>query len=107
MNTRSLARATAILVAALVAALGGCNSGTGDCPPKASIQPGGSCSDDDLQCPYDLSTPSPACDGTTTTIPSSCTCTDGTWACPSPVVCGGGDAAATGDGGEGDAPASG
>jgi hypothetical protein len=90
MNTRSFVPSTVIaLVWCLVAALGACNSGTGDCPQKQSIQPGAPCSDDNLQCAYDLDTPSPACDGTTTTIASSCTCTKGTWSCPSAVDCGG------------------
>jgi hypothetical protein len=89
---------TVILIASLImAATSGCNNGTGDCPPKGSIQPGAACSDDTLQCAYDLSTPSPACDGTTTTIASSCTCTKGTWVCPSAVACAGGDGSTDND----------
>ena len=76
------------LVGAISAGLGACNSGTGDCPAKETITPGGSCSDDNLQCAFDLATPSTACDGTNTTIASSCICTKGNWVCPDPVSCG-------------------
>jgi hypothetical protein len=75
------------LALGLFAGLGACNSGTGNCPAKETIQPGASCDDEHLQCAYDLATPAPACDGTSTTISSSCTCTNGTWACPDPVAC--------------------
>jgi hypothetical protein len=78
-----------VAAAALLATAGACNTGLGDCPAKASIQPGGSCNDDLLQCPYDLMTPSFACDGTSTVINTSCTCTKGTWSCPSPAACDG------------------
>ena len=98
MNAKNFAPTTFILVVGFFAAIGACNSGTGDCPAKESIQPGAPCSDDNLQCAYDLSTPSPGCDGTTTTIASSCTCMKGTWSCPSPIDCGGTDAS-TGDDG--------
>jgi len=98
MNARPFVPAIAIFMVSLVVAVGACNNGTGDCPGKESVHPGAACSDDTLQCAYDLSTPSPACDGTTTTITSSCTCTKGTWLCPSAVDCGGStdnDASAT------------
>ena len=72
----------------------GINSGTGDCPAAASIQPGAGCSDDFLQCPYNLATESPLCDGTKTILATSCTCTKGTWSCPSAVSCEGGGGAA-------------
>ena len=83
-------------------------SESGTCPAKSAIKPDAACTDDQLQCPYDLSTPSVACDGTQTVIPSSCTCSGGTWACPAPVDCSGGaggdaggtvEGGATGDGG--------
>jgi hypothetical protein len=77
--------------------LGACNTATGECPAKETIVPGASCTETDLQCAFDLATPSPACDGTSTTIPTSCTCTSSAWACPSPVQCstdGGSDASA-------------
>jgi hypothetical protein len=75
--------------AALVAApLAACND-VGDCPAASSIKPGASCSGDQLECPYTLDTPSPACDGTTVEggLQTSCTCDNGTWSCPSPVSC--------------------
>ena len=87
----------AILAAGLVTAmtlglggLGGCND-VGSCPAKETISPGGTCSGDSLECAYDLPSPSPACDGTKTTIPTSCICNNGTWSCPSPLSCEGGD----------------
>lgn len=68
-------------------AVGACNSGTGDCPRKAAVVAGASCSDEHLQCAYDLTTPAAECDGTSTVIATSCTCTDGTWSCPSATEC--------------------
>ena len=65
----------------------GCNTGTDDCPDKAMVVAGGSCSDNHLQCAYDLMTPAAECDGTNTVIETSCTCTDGTWVCPDPFAC--------------------
>jgi hypothetical protein len=85
--------------AALLVTMGACNTGLGDCPAKETIQPGGSCSDNLLQCPYDLMTASFACDGTSTVINTSCTCTKGTWSCPSPAACDGGAMGADGSGG--------
>lgn len=77
-------------------ALDACNSGNGDCPAKESIAPGASCSDEHLQCAFGLKTPNAACDGTSTAINTSCTCTNGSWACPDPFVC----EAGAGDGGD-------
>jgi hypothetical protein len=89
-----------------------CNSGNTTCPDKTAVVAGGACSDENLQCAYDLSTPAVACDGTSAIIETSCTCTDGTWACPSAVECDAGaadpgeagdeagDEAAAGDGGD-------
>jgi len=89
----------AVAVASLTAftTVTACNNGTGTCPDKAGIVPGASCSDDTLQCAFDLMTPAVACDGTTTTIETSCTCTDGTWACPSAVECDSGAAEEAGE----------
>jgi hypothetical protein len=89
----------AVLVAFLgtFSAVTACNSGGGSCPDKAGVVPGGSCSDDKLQCAFDLMTPAVACDGTTATIETSCTCTDGTWACPSAVECDSGTAEEAGE----------
>jgi hypothetical protein len=66
----------------------GCND-VGDCPAATAIVPGGSCSGDNLECPFTLQSPSPTCDGTTVQggVPTSCVCTGGTWACPDPVSC--------------------
>ena len=93
MSKRIFVGAFALALVAL-----GCND-IGTCPSPDSITPGGSCSGDSLECPYTLQTASPACDGTTVEggLASSCVCTNGTWACPSPVSCGG--AGATGDDG--------
>jgi hypothetical protein len=71
--------------ALLAAPLAACND-VGDCPASSQIKPGGSCSGDQLQCPYTLqNAPSPACDGTTVEggLQTSCTCVNGTWSCPS------------------------
>jgi hypothetical protein len=80
----------------VVSAMGACN-GQGDCPAKGTIVPGASCSGDQLQCAYDVATSSPACDGATTAIASSCTCSNGAWACPPAFDCDSGSAG-TGDG---------
>lgn len=82
-----------------------CNSGTGDCPDKTAIVEGASCSDEHLQCAYDRTTPAVACDGTHTVIATSCTCTDGTWSCPSDVECDSGASADEGDAEAGDTEA--
>jgi len=76
----------------------------GSCPPAESITPGAACSGDQLECPYTLQTASPACDGTTVDggIATSCVCTSGTWACPTPVSCPA--AGGTSDGGVQEAP---
>jgi len=83
----------ALLVASLVVAAAACNTGLGDCPAKSAVKPGGACSDDTLECPYDLAAKS--CDGKKTVLATSCTCTDGAWACPGSVDC-------LGDGGTSD-----
>lgn len=88
--------------ALLAAPLAACND-VGSCPAASQIKPGGSCSGDNLQCPYTLDTPSPACDGTAVEggLLTSCTCANGTWSCPSPVSCDattGDDASQQGDG---------
>jgi len=94
--------------ALLAAPLAACND-VGDCPASSQIKPGGSCSGDQLECPYTLDTPSPACDGTVVEggLQTSCTCQNGTWSCPSPVSCDattGGDASEESDGTTSDAP---
>lgn len=88
--------------AMLAVPLAACND-VGSCPAASQIKPGGSCSGDNLECPYTLDSPSPACDGTTVEggLQTSCTCQNGTWSCPSPVSCDattGDDASQQGDG---------
>ena len=108
MKSAALAGACAAALVAAALILSGCND-VGSCPAKTSITPGSACEGDSLECAYDLATPSPACDGTSTTISTSCTCTKGTWACPAPVACapsgddGGGDDGG-GDDGSSDSP---
>ncbi len=108
--------------ALLTAPLAACND-VGSCPAASQIKPGGSCSGDNLECPYTLASPSPACDGTTVEggLQTSCTCQDGKWSCPSPVSCDattgddasqqgdsttsdGGDGSSAGDSSGGDGP---
>lgn len=97
----------ACLWAVLAVAVDACND-VGDCPGAGAVAPDGTCTGDMLSCPYDMATASPACDGTNTTISTSCVCTKGKWACPSPVSCpgdatadGGGRDASSGDDGGG------
>jgi hypothetical protein len=75
-------------IAASAVGVAACND-VGNCPAPSAIVPGGSCSGDNLECPFTLETPSPACDGTTVEggLPTSCTCQGGHWSCPSPVSC--------------------
>jgi len=92
-------------IALLAAPLAACND-VGDCPASSQIKPGGACTGNQLECPYTLDTPSPACDGTTVEggLQTSCTCVNGTWSCPSPVSCDattGEDASQGGDAGDG------
>lgn len=84
----------------VVLALAGCTN-QGDCPAKPAIAPGGACNDETLQCAYDLASPSQACDGSQTTLATSCICTDGVWQCPEPFGCGAGGAGGAGSGGGG------
>jgi hypothetical protein len=70
--------------ALLAAPMAACND-VGDCPASSQIKPGGSCSGDQLECPYTVKdSPSPACDGTMVEggLQTSCTCVSGTWSCP-------------------------
>ena len=92
------------MLIAYVLVVTACNA-VGDCPAKASVTPGGPCSTDQLQCPYDLTTPGPTCNGSSSLgIASSCICTGGAWSCSAGFCDGGADAAADGSP---DAPASG
>ena len=68
-----------------LAALASANcSGRGSCPPHGEMATGATCHGEQLQCPYDVVIT--ACDGTTSTITSSCSCENGQWACPDPGV---------------------
>jgi hypothetical protein len=96
----SVRAAVAALLLGVALGSGACND-VGTCPAASAISNGGSCSGDNLECPFTLVTPSPACDGTTTQIPTSCVCTSGSWSCPSPVVCGEPDAGEEGGGDDG------
>ncbi len=90
--TRARLLVTGLLLAAGAASgVAACND-AGMCPTKGSIKPDASCAEDQLQCAYDLVTPSAACDGTTTVIPSSCMCTSGGWDCPAAWSCDAGTA---------------
>ena len=89
-----------------------CNSGNGSCPDKSAVVPGASCSDEHLQCAYDLTTPPATCDGMPTVIATSCTCTDDHWSCPPAFPCeagtdGDGEAGTDGEAGDGDDAADG
>jgi hypothetical protein len=82
------------LCAVIAVAITACNN-VGSCP--SSITPGGSCSGDNLSCPYTItsqsssSTCQPFNDGGP--VATSCTCTKGTWVCPSCGDDGGGGGA--------------
>ena len=99
-----LVPAAVAAVAVTFAALDTACNDVGDCP-TTPITPGDPCSGDNLECPYTLESPDPACDGTMIDggIATSCVCTDGTWACPEPIACdtgdAGGDETTTDDGG--------
>ena len=83
---------------------GGCQD-SNDCPAKEQIKPGASCGSSDMQCAYDV--PQTACDGTKSTVESSCFCTDGKWSCPDEWACETSDEDAgdeTADSGDQDSP---
>jgi hypothetical protein len=67
-----------------VASLGACSSLADECK-KATVTPDGTCSEDALQCEYDLQQDN--CDGTFSTVATSCVCTGGAWSCPDPIPC--------------------
>jgi hypothetical protein len=87
----------AFIVASLLACFA-CND-VGDCPAPEAIIPGASCSGDALECPYNLASPSAACDGTSVDggVATSCVCMSGNWVCPTPVTCMGAGADAADD----------
>jgi len=59
-----------------------CSSLADQCS-KAAPTPGVTCDNEGLQCPYSIDQPN--CDGTSTTIATSCFCTEAAWSCPAPV----------------------
>jgi hypothetical protein len=95
MKTTSIVKAAAAALAIALSPAGCQADRISDCPAKATLTNGTSCSDEGLQCPYDIVRT--ACDGTTSTVPSSCLCQGGTWSCPDSWQCtadGGDDAGA-------------
>lgn len=101
MKTSTIVKAAAAALA-IALSLAACQADRiGDCPAKATLSNGAACSDEGLQCPYDIT--QTACDGTTSTVSSSCLCQSGTWSCPDSWQCAvdagddGGDAAAPRD----------
>jgi hypothetical protein len=81
-------RTISILGALSVLAFVGLGCDSPACPAPTTLTNGDkavSCSNEALQCPYTFKYT--ACDGTKTTAPSSCTCTNGTWVCPSGPEC--------------------
>ncbi len=74
-----------------------CNN-VGTCPSPSSVKDGASCSGDNLTCAANIdSTCGTSDDGGV--AQTSCTCTNGVWACGVPLSCAtdGGDDATTGD----------
>jgi hypothetical protein len=92
------------LCAVIAVAIAACNN-VGSCPSR--ITPGGSCSGDNLTCLYTITSQSssatcqPFNDGGP--VATSCTCTSGTWVCPSCGDDGGGADATVEGGGDGEA----
>ncbi len=84
-----------IVVAVAAGLVGACSDLSSECA-SSTIVPSGTCNHDSLQCPYSLDQPN--CDGTSTSIATSCVCQHGAWSCPSAVAC----EAATDDAGGGD-----
>ncbi len=80
--SRNSRNATLYLLVALGALATANCSGRGMCPPHGQMVTGATCYGEQLQCPYGVSIT--ACDGTTSTIVSSCSCENGKWACPDP-----------------------
>jgi hypothetical protein len=85
-----LAAALGVTGAIALATTTGCNTGSGACPNVEQVVPGGACTEEELQCGFTLTTPNAACDGTSSTYDTSCTCTNGLWVCPDPIACEGG-----------------
>lgn len=106
MNLRTTFYALFATVAAGALFYGACSDNNTDaCPATFTDQDGNglTCTSTDLQCPYTVTVT--ACDGTSSTVASSCTCTkdpgsngEAKWACADPgTECP--DAATTDDGG--------
>jgi hypothetical protein len=93
------------LLGAGAALVAGCkDNNTDTCP--ATFNDGDACDSTDLECPHDVTVT--GCDGTVSKVASSCTCTEGKWACtdpgnqcPSAGGSGGAGGGAHGGGGQG------
>ena len=84
-NMSRMSRNSTLCILATVGALSSANcSGRGSCPPHGQMVTGDTCHGDQLQCPYEVTIT--ACDGTTSTVTSSCSCQNGQWACPDPGI---------------------
>lgn len=82
MKLRTILPALAVVAAALTA-FGACSdNNTDDCPAKTALKNGDNCTSTDLTCPFDITIT--GCDGTDSTVASSCTCTSGQWVCADP-----------------------
>ncbi len=82
-NMSRMSRNSTLCILATVGALSSADcSGRGSCPPHGQMVTGDTCHGDQLQCPYEVTIT--ACDGTTSTVTSSCSCQNGHWACPDP-----------------------
>jgi hypothetical protein len=88
----------AVLLAVAGLAGGACGDLSSECA-SATVSPARLCNNDGLQCPYSLDQPN--CDGTFSSVATSCVCQHGAWSCPSAVAC----EAATNDGGGDDGAA--
>lgn len=80
----------AVLCVSAALAAGACND-VGTCPAETAVVPNGSCSGDNLECPYTLPPASLTCEQGPVEggIETSCVCTSGSWSCPSPCDGGG------------------
>ncbi len=99
---RAVTAAVALVATTLVVAAG-CNN-PGNCPAATQVVPGGSCSGDNLQCPYTLAPAGAAADAG---VATSCVCTGGKWSCPSSGDGGDDGSAADGGGDDGSPDAAG
>ncbi len=85
MKLRTVLIVPAVGVLSLIVSVA-CSSPGEQCA-KATVAADGPCTEETLQCPFSID--QPVCDGsgTTSALATSCVCTSGKWACPSPVDC--------------------